>query len=56
MFEPAEIGAKLPEKIFDRIKADLRLDLLKLQRQFGEDADFPVIVIVNGMPGAGLVR
>ena len=54
MFEPAEIGAKLSPKAFDKIKGALRLDLIDLQQRVRK-ADFPVILVIAGVPGAGMV-
>jgi polyphosphate:AMP phosphotransferase len=54
MFEPAEVGAKLSEKAFAKIKDQLRLDLIDLQQHLRE-ADFPVLLVIAGVPGAGVV-
>ena len=55
MFEPAEVGAKLSKHAFDHLKEGLRLDLVKLQQDLREPGDVPVILVVTGIPGAGVV-
>lgn len=52
MFEGAELGLKLAKEEFDRREPELHQQLLALQRRVRE-ADFPVIVIVSGVEGAG---
>ncbi len=54
MFETAEIGAKLSPKAFSKLKGPLRLGLIELQQQV-LTADFPVILLIAGVPGAGVV-
>ncbi len=52
MFEAVELGRKVSRNEFDAREPDLHARLLDVQRQF-RDADFPVIVIVSGVEGAG---
>ncbi len=52
MFETAELGRKLDKAEHKRAVEALRTDLLALQAQLA-GADFPVIVMVNGVDGAG---
>lgn len=52
MFEAAELGLKLSKEEFARRDPELQSQLLALQRRLRE-ADFPVIVIVSGVEGAG---
>jgi len=53
MFESAEIGHKLGKSEYKREEPKLRQQLLKLQYQLLEDAKFPVLILVNGVDGAG---
>ena len=52
MFEAAELGIKVAKEEFERREPALHQELLELQRRV-RDADFPVIVIVSGVEGAG---
>jgi polyphosphate:AMP phosphotransferase len=52
MFEAAELGLKVSKDEFERREPQLHQDLLALQQRV-RDADFPVIVIVSGVEGAG---
>jgi polyphosphate:AMP phosphotransferase len=52
MFETAELGRKLDKEDYKKISGELRTELLSLQHQLME-ADFPVIILVNGVDGAG---
>lgn len=52
MFETAELGRKLEKSEHKQRVGELRTQLLKLQREL-DDADFPVIILVNGVDGAG---
>ena len=52
MFEAAEIGVKVSKKAFALREPELHAALLAAQRRLRE-ADFPVIVIVSGVEGAG---
>jgi len=52
MFETAEIGRALAKEDFERRVPELRTGLLAVQRDLGS-ADFPVVVLVHGLEGAG---
>ena len=52
MFEIAELGRKLPKKEYRETVPALRTELLAAQRELKE-ADFPVVVLLNGVEGAG---
>ena len=53
MFESAEIGHKIDKKDYKLRAPVLREALLGVQYQLLESAQFPVIIIVNGVGGAG---
>ncbi|HEX3097180.1 MAG TPA: polyphosphate:AMP phosphotransferase [Usitatibacter sp.] len=53
MFESAEIGHKLAKAVYKREEPLLRQRLLALQYQLLEKGGFPVIILVNGVDGAG---
>ena len=53
MFESAEIGHKLGKSEYKREEPKLRQHLLSLQYKLLEDAKFPVLILVNGVDGAG---
>ena len=53
MFESAEIGHKLGKAEFKREEPRLRQRLLDLQYRLLKAGGFPVIVLVNGVDGAG---
>src|SRR5438477_3422244 len=53
MFESAEIGHKLGKTEYAREEPKLRQRLLALQYALLENAKFPVIIVVNGVDGAG---
>ena len=53
MFESAEIGHKLGKSHYRREEPRLRARLLELQYRLLDAARFPVIVLVNGVDGAG---
>ena len=53
MFESAEIGHKLKKSEFRRAEPKLRRSLLDAQYRLLEKSKFPVIVLVNGVDGAG---
>jgi AMP-polyphosphate phosphotransferase len=53
MFESAEIGHKLGKTEFKREEPELRQRLLDLQYQLLDKGNFPVIILVNGVDGAG---
>jgi polyphosphate:AMP phosphotransferase len=53
MFESAELGHKLSKKDYAAREAQLRGDLLDVQFELGQRKAFPVIILVNGVDGAG---
>ena len=53
MFESAEIGHKLKKSVFAREEPKLRRALLDVQYRLLEKSKFPVIILVNGVDGAG---
>ena len=53
MFESAEIGHKLKKSAFRTEEPELRRVLLDVQYRLLEQCKFPVIVLVNGVDGAG---
>src|SRR5882672_4807498 len=53
MFESAELGHQVADASFEKQEKNLRADLLDAQADLLADASFPVIVLVNGVDGAG---
>jgi polyphosphate:AMP phosphotransferase len=53
MFESAEIGHKLKKSEYKREEPKLRQALLKVQYDLLENGKFPVVILVNGVDGAG---
>ena len=53
MFESAEIGHKLKKSEFQKEEPKLRQALLDAQYRLLEKSKFPVIILVNGVDGAG---
>lgn len=53
MFESAELGHTVDDKSYERELRVLRADLLSTQYAVLGDASFPVLVLVNGVDGAG---
>jgi AMP-polyphosphate phosphotransferase len=53
LFESAEIGHKLAKAVYKREEPELRQRLLALQYQLLEKGGFPVVILVNGVDGAG---
>ena len=53
MFESAEIGHKLDKARFKREEPKVRKHLLDLQTELLAKRKFPVIILVNGVDGAG---
>jgi polyphosphate:AMP phosphotransferase len=53
MFETAEVGHKLKKTVFKRREPKLRQRLLELQYQLLEKRQFPVLILVSGLDGAG---
>ena len=54
MFETAEVGARLSEGAFRKVKDRLRVELIGLQQRL-RLTDTPVIVILSGIKGAGVI-
>jgi AMP-polyphosphate phosphotransferase len=52
VFETAELGRSIEKSEYSARVPGLRTELLQLQRKL-EPADFPVIVLLNGVDGAG---
>ncbi len=52
MFEAAELGRKVSNDEFETAESELRMRLLKAQREL-RNSDAQVIVIVSGVEGAG---
>ncbi len=52
MFEAAELGRKVSREEFDALAPTLRTELLELQFTL-RSADFPVIIVLAGVDGAG---
>lgn len=52
MFEAAELGQKVSKKEFDEAEPQIHTKLLEAQRKL-RNSNFPVIVIVSGVEGAG---
>ncbi|MFY9326648.1 MAG: polyphosphate:AMP phosphotransferase [Georgfuchsia sp.] len=53
MFESAELGHKLDKKTYIKEAARLRADLLDMQYDIKLAGKFPVVVLINGVEGAG---
>ncbi|WP_371365798.1 polyphosphate:AMP phosphotransferase [Pseudomonas sp. QL9] len=53
MFESAEIGHSIDKETYDKEVAELREALLEAQYELKQQARFPVIVLINGIEGAG---
>ena len=52
MFEVAELDQTVSKEEFARLAPDLRLQLLEVQQQL-KSANFPLIVLISGVDGAG---
>jgi len=52
MFKSAELGRKVSKAEFEKVVPELRSELVELQQRL-RSADFPVIVVVGGVDGAG---
>ncbi len=52
MFEAAELGQSIPPEVYRKRLPELRVQLLDVQRELRK-ADFPVIVLLAGVDGAG---
>ena len=53
MFESAELGHKIDKATFRKGEPTLRADLLDVQYDLKEAARFPVVILINGLDGAG---
>jgi AMP-polyphosphate phosphotransferase len=53
MFESAELGHAITKAVYKKEVPPLREALLEAQLEVVEKADFPVIILVNGVEGAG---
>ncbi|HVH42561.1 MAG TPA: polyphosphate:AMP phosphotransferase [Labilithrix sp.] len=53
MFESAELGHTIDDEAYEKEAEKLRTALLDAQYELLEDQSFPVIVLVNGIDGAG---
>lgn len=53
MFESAELGHKIDKAIYDDEVPALREALLEAQFNLAKAANFPVIILISGMDGAG---
>ena len=53
MFETAEIGHKVDKATYKKEVVKLREALLNAQFQLVEKPDFPVVIIIGGVDGAG---
>lgn len=53
MFESAELGHAIDDRTYDKEEKKLRADLLAAQYELLELRRFPVLVLVNGVDGAG---
>ncbi|QRY78923.1 polyphosphate:AMP phosphotransferase [Pseudomonas sp. PDNC002] len=53
MFESAEIGHSIDKEIYEKEVAVLREALLEAQYELKQQSRFPVIVLINGIEGAG---
>jgi len=55
MFKAAETGTKLSDAAFRAAKDQLRFDLVDLQQRCRQAAGFPIIIVLAGVQGAGVV-
>jgi polyphosphate:AMP phosphotransferase len=53
IFETAEVGHRLKKSVFRRREPRLRQRLLELQYRLLAKPEFPVLVLINGLDGAG---
>ncbi len=53
MFEAAELGHHIPKARYKKEEPALRETLLDLQYELKERGDFPVLILINGVDGAG---
>src|SRR3972149_611567 len=52
IFAAAELGSRMDDEAFDALEPGLRTELVAAQHALAE-ADFPVLVLINGVDGAG---
>lgn len=55
VFQAAEIGAAMSDDQFRALKDRLRLDLIAVQQQARTLAKFPVVIVLAGVRGAGVI-
>ncbi|HSC82926.1 MAG TPA: polyphosphate:AMP phosphotransferase [Pseudomonas sp.] len=53
MFESAEIGHAIDKEAYEKAVIELREALLEAQFELKQQARFPVIILINGIEGAG---
>src|SRR5258705_11978681 len=53
MFESAELGHTIDQPTYRRKASALRADLLDAQYDLVQNPSFPVVILVNGVDGAG---
>ncbi len=53
MFESAELGQSIPDAEYAKLEPKLRADLLDAQYALLQSKAFPMIILVNGVDGAG---
>jgi len=53
MYNTAELGRKIAKKEFEERELILRQELLEVQQELLKTADFPVIIVMAGVDGAG---
>ncbi|MGD8843370.1 MAG: polyphosphate kinase [Gammaproteobacteria bacterium] len=53
MFRTAELGSRISKNDFKEREPVLRQELLEVQRELREAADFPVLIVFAGVDGAG---
>ena len=54
-FSRAKAPKKLPDEAFRKLKEDLRVELVELQQRLRAEAASPVIIVLAGVQGAGVV-
>ncbi len=53
VFETAELGRTVSKAVYAEREEALRVELLALQTRLREDARFPLLILINGVDGAG---
>ena len=53
MFESAELGHSIDDETFDELAPALRESLLEAQSELQRQGRFPVLILINGIEGAG---